>query len=51
MVERTDGGAADLVFLKDGEYSIETATHGRVAATLHTKPLFDPTGDRVKGIY
>ena len=51
MVERRDGGAADLSYLREGEYSIETATHGRVPATLHTKALFDPSGDRVKGIY
>ena len=38
-------------YLRAGEYTIETATHGMVAATLHTEPLFDPNGDRVKGIY
>lgn len=51
MVARTDGGPANLDYLRAGAYAIETATNGMVPATLHTKPLFDPNGDRVKGCY
>lgn len=51
MVKRTDGGPANLAFLRAGTYTIETATHGMVTATLHTQALFDPAGDRIKGIY
>ena len=51
MVARTDGGPANLEYLRAGSYTIGTATHGVVEAMLHTKPVFDPAGDRVKGVY
>ena len=51
MVERTDGGPANLDYLRAGTYAIETAARGMIPAALHTLPLFDPNGDRVKGSY
>ena len=51
MVVRKDGGPANLDYLRAGVYTVETATHGMVPATLHTRPLFDPSGGRVKGCY
>ena len=42
---------ASLPWLRAGEFTVGTHRHGRVRATFHAKPPFDPQGKRIQGDY